>query len=662
MIDPEKIWSSPHLPTLPAVAIRLLQLSRDPETDVKELVEIIKTDPALSVKILKATNSSFFGIASKVTSIDRAVPLLGTTGVISLALSFSLVDAAMSTGRMAEHYRTYWLQSVVQAVTAELLGKRGGRSGECEYFLGGLLIDLGRLAMLKTVPRDYQPVLDAARDRDDPLHHLERAMLGLDHIQVGMRLMDNWGLSTALVDAARCHHHTLEELQAESGRDSFDLIQATAVAAAVGDYVCLENKRPALERLRWLGGACYGFSGSSLQEFLRRVQSEVRRSSDLFSVQPEVFGDPGDLMAQANEHLAQMAVREHAANAEARGRQQAVEREKRALEAKNQELQKQALFDGLTAAYNRQFFDEALRKEVARCCRYANPLGVLFADIDKFKELNDTYGHRFGDVVLHGVAQGINRMLRSSDILARYGGEEFVILVSQPTEAGLRKAADRIRAQVESEPFRSGEEPVPVTISLGAAIAIPRRDETDVAERLLTAADEAMYEAKRSGRNQVRLRSLLTEQQKRLVQTMVSCRFSRWLVSRNLLDIPTASQALRQCRTPRVRLGDLARQRGDLDAAQIEQVLAELGRNGRRFGETAVQLGVLSEDRLARLLALQQEDPIQLARVLVSLGVFQRETVAVYLKEYLEQFGGRPAPRVVESAPAAAMEGDSAPG
>ena len=109
MIDPTKIWSSSQLPTLPSVAIHLLELSKDPETEIRDVIEVIKTDPAISAKILKSTNSSFFGFNSKVTSIDRAVPLLGTTVVTSLALSFSLVDAAMTTGPMVEHYNAYWM-------------------------------------------------------------------------------------------------------------------------------------------------------------------------------------------------------------------------------------------------------------------------------------------------------------------------------------------------------------------------------------------------------------------------------------------------------------------------------------------------------------------------------------------------------------------------
>lgn len=162
MFDPSTIWNSATLPTLPAVAVKLLELSRDPETETPQIVGLIKTDPAICAKILQATNSSFFGFSSRVTSIDRAVPLLGTTVVTSLALSFSLASDSVSSGPLQEYYRDYWKQSIIHAVAAEMIGRRCSQGLECEYFLAGLMMDIGRLAMLKTVSRDYYPVMVTA--------------------------------------------------------------------------------------------------------------------------------------------------------------------------------------------------------------------------------------------------------------------------------------------------------------------------------------------------------------------------------------------------------------------------------------------------------------------------------------------------------------------
>ena len=151
MIDQKKILSSSQLPTLPSVAMKLLELARDPETEFKDVIDVVKSDPAITTKILKAANSSFFGFKSPVTSIERAVPLLGTTVVTTLALSFSLVDAAMASGPLAQHYTAYWKQSIVQAVAAEVLAEHYAKTLSSDCFLTGLLLDLGRLAILKNV-------------------------------------------------------------------------------------------------------------------------------------------------------------------------------------------------------------------------------------------------------------------------------------------------------------------------------------------------------------------------------------------------------------------------------------------------------------------------------------------------------------------------------
>jgi diguanylate cyclase (GGDEF)-like protein len=290
--------------------------------------------------------------------------------------------------------------------------------------------------------------------------------------------------------------------------------------------------------------------------------------------------------------------------------------------------------DPLTGAFNRRYFDDALERETGRCRRTAEAIAVLFADIDRFKRLNDEFGHAFGDQVLQRMARLLGEALRRSDVLARYGGEEFVILAAQPTEKGLEKVAERIRARVEQEPFILDGRRVPVTISLGAALAIPSRNDAELSRRLLAAADEAMYDSKRNGRNQVHLRLLCTEEERRLTQAVVQRRFSRWLVRRSVIDVTNATKALLQCQPLHVRIGILAQQQNWLEPATIEAVLREQERTGDRFGRTAIRLGLLSETQIAQLLALQQEDPITLASLLARTGLIDAERASVLVDAY----------------------------
>jgi diguanylate cyclase (GGDEF)-like protein len=164
------------------------------------------------------------------------------------------------------------------------------------------------------------------------------------------------------------------------------------------------------------------------------------------------------------------------------------------------------LTDPLTGIFNRRYLETRCREEVANVRRHRTPLACMFLDIDKFKRINDTYGHPVGDKVLCNVARQIKSQLRSNDILARYGGEEFVVLLPQ---TGLRHAceiAERIRSTIAEQHIQANpENELTVTISIGVSIVPEKLEEDDAtaALKLLASADEALYLAKESGRNKV---------------------------------------------------------------------------------------------------------------------------------------------------------------
>jgi diguanylate cyclase (GGDEF)-like protein len=640
MIDPQRIWSSHQLPTLPTVAIRLLELTQNPETEIAQFIDVVRTDPAISAKLIKAANSSLFGQRSGVKSVDRAVPLIGTTVATSMALSFSLTDAAFAKGPLRDHYRAYWRQSVVQAVAAETLAMRFAPGQTGEYFLCGLLLDLGRLAILKSIGTEYAEVLDAAADSDRPLTELEAERLGFTHIDIGARLMAHWNLPEGMIDAVRPHHAPLDELLLQPDQK---LILGLAVAATVGDYFCSHSQGVALSRLMMLTRHGFQLSGDELNEYLKQCDGRIREAGDLFDVDLSELGSSADLMLQANEQLAQLALKEHVASTQATVRHELAEKERQHLETRNRELQQRALHDPLTGVYNRTFFNESLEREVHRCQREAAPIAALFLDIDHFKTVNDTRGHATGDAVLKHVAHILRETTRNSDVLARYGGEEFVVLVHQPAEKGLQRLAERLREAVASMPCPDPTQPISVTCSVGAAMALPGRKERDVGVRLLAAADECLYEAKRAGRNRVQFRSLVSEADRALQQLVAGHRFSRWLVNEKLLDITSVSRALVDCPPQNSRIGELAVHGGYLTEEQVDTVLAQQESSGDRFGEVAIRLGLLSQSQVAQLLALQHENPQRLAASIIKVGLMLPDQAAAALERYSRQAMSRAA-------------------
>jgi diguanylate cyclase (GGDEF)-like protein len=165
------------------------------------------------------------------------------------------------------------------------------------------------------------------------------------------------------------------------------------------------------------------------------------------------------------------------------------------------------LTDALTGVQNRRYFDHRCQIEVSQARRHRHPLACLLLDLDKFKRINDTYGHQTGDEVLMSAAKVIQTQLRVGDTLARFGGEEFVVLLPQTDTYHARQIAERIRRCIEEEEIRTPTgQALGLTISIGLSL-LPTADAAAepqaLADRMLAIADKALYRAKHEGRNRV---------------------------------------------------------------------------------------------------------------------------------------------------------------
>ena len=164
-------------------------------------------------------------------------------------------------------------------------------------------------------------------------------------------------------------------------------------------------------------------------------------------------------------------------------------------------LREQATKDPLTRLWNRSSILEILQRELGRALRENTPVGIVLLDLDHFKSINDTYGHFAGDAVLREAARRMQNNIRQYDSMGRYGGEEFLVLFPACDEQSTLERAERLRNYLASEPLLLTETTVTLTASFGATTAQPGVEND--AERLIRAADEALYRAKRLGRNRV---------------------------------------------------------------------------------------------------------------------------------------------------------------
>jgi diguanylate cyclase (GGDEF)-like protein len=162
-------------------------------------------------------------------------------------------------------------------------------------------------------------------------------------------------------------------------------------------------------------------------------------------------------------------------------------------------LREQTTIDSMTSIHNYKGFCECLDRELSRAKRYKNPLSVIFADIDYFKPVNDTFGHQAGDHALKAVAAVLKKGIRNTDYLARYGGEEFAIILPEANIESAFLVAERLRESIQSQNIVYKKKTISLTMSFGVACASTNQNLSS--DSLIKMADDALYNAKNQGRN-----------------------------------------------------------------------------------------------------------------------------------------------------------------
>ena len=180
----------------------------------------------------------------------------------------------------------------------------------------------------------------------------------------------------------------------------------------------------------------------------------------------------------------------------------------REIETSSARLKEFSFKDEVTGLYNRRFFSIRLEEEVSRYRRFSHPVSVVLLDLDGFKAVNDDLGHVAGDETLRGVAEILLRHSRGINVICRYGGDEFAVLLVETSKAGAWLYADRIRSMLTNHRFAHGRQ---ITASFGIA-ALPE-DVAPSPDELIRASDEALYSAKRAGKNRVSVRGDMTPAQ-----------------------------------------------------------------------------------------------------------------------------------------------------
>ena len=487
-----KLKACPNLPSPPAIAVKILKLANEPEINIKSLTKVLNCDPALASRILKTANSPLYPYSKKVENLPQAVMILGLNAVIALALSFSLTKSFKKLPGPGLDYSLFWKRALIAGTASRILGKASGLQDLEALYLASLVQDIGMLALNQIYPDLYtKESLD--QTCHDQLLRREREVLDIYHAEVGSWLLEYWGfpthfsLATAYSDEPSLIPKQDEQTAflncvALSGK-----IAEIFIRDSTGDFVNALNQEfqrclPLKEKVEFIN-------------VLQDVQDLIPEIEELFDIQIQTWDYPDAIVEQARETLLQRSLKTLKKVDELQVNNAAMEDQFERFKEKHKQ-------DSLTGVLIRAYLDEYLKLSFEKAMANGESLSIVFCDLDKFKNVNDTYGHQAGDAILQSTAKVLVSKIRGYDMVGRYGGDEFVLILPRASTSAAKMVCGRIVEGFCDSKFSNLEDPnLRVTISLGIATHSPENPYSSVSH-LLQDADKAVYHSKTHDGNQ----------------------------------------------------------------------------------------------------------------------------------------------------------------
>lgn len=486
-----KLKACPNLPSPSAVALKIIQLAKEPDVDFKHIIEILNCDPALTSKILRMANSPLYPHVKKVKNLHQALMVLGLNATISLALSFSLVQSLQTRKGTGLNYTLYWKRALMAGMACQVLGTICEVKEMEELYLAGLLQDLGMLALDQVFPDLYGSHTGEQSDHASLILH-EQQLIGLPHGAVGSWLLAHWNFPDRLRLGVAGSDDPLR-IPTQDERAPFAF--CVSLSGMIADIFLREPDESYLQRLNQQAGSLLQLTPEKLMEALETIKERLPDTERIFEADLQPWADPQTILEHARESL---LIR----NLQALKEVEELRIDTVNMEARFSNLEETHRHDTLTGTLTRAYLDIYLKKSFDQAIAKGDCLTLIFGDLDKFKSVNDTYGHQVGDVVLQSAAQLLLLKLRETDLVGRYGGEEFVLILPKtPQEAG-EIVGERILTAFRNTSHEIAEKQnLTVTISLGIATHTPENPYSHIAD-LLHHADEAVYYSKTHGGNQ----------------------------------------------------------------------------------------------------------------------------------------------------------------
>jgi diguanylate cyclase (GGDEF)-like protein len=460
----------------------LIQVLSVPADDPDKVTAAIESSPALAGRLLSVTNSAGVGLARQIDCIRRAVLHMGASRARTIALAYGLRIVSEDSGLAPEVQQQLWRNSLRKASAARLIAQLIEPKSADAAYTTALLQDIGLPMLMAVDPTFYHHEMLPGSERGS-WPEQERARFGIDHAQVGARLLEEWNTSSRLCDAVLDHHRP-------PAQDDDTLRRLPLFLASLMAHLF---EQPTATEQEWLQTLHAQFLTAAYPTPDRFIQAADEAAAKIAGsgptrIEPQHIGQiVSALSADAETMVNQLCQLEHAMG-----------KQKEHLS----NLRFQAFTDQLTKVLNRRGFEQLAQRRLEIAADRGLGVCMVVLDLDDFKPVNDQFGHEAGDLVLRGLAKLLRRNLDRSDLIGRLGGDEFAILLMGIDEERAKRVIERIAEACRLTRVRvTPADAVPLKLSIGATFC--QVDGDTRVDALVASADEAMYERKRNGKSGV---------------------------------------------------------------------------------------------------------------------------------------------------------------
>ncbi|MCC6321970.1 MAG: GGDEF domain-containing protein [Phycisphaerales bacterium] len=494
----ETILRCDKLPSLPAVALRVIELTSRSDTSMNVLAETIQHDQALTAKILRTVNSSIFGLRRKCASINQAIVMLGLNTVKTLALGFTLVGAiekatssdkrpagAGQNGQDGFNMAAHWRRSLDTAAAARAIANLASLPSPEECFLGGLLQDVGMVAMHLALGDEYARIIAQAAGSHAAVTRLELAALSTQHADIGAMLASRWKLPDELVMPIKYHERPTAAPAAHQGA-----CRAVALGNLATDVLIGPDAVESLRRLHDLAARWFSLGPDGIDQVLLTVSEHAREMASLLKVPIAPAGDAAALVAAARARLAELDA--------VGGPIPSVS----SLDGEHTEG-----IDELTGAFTRRRFEQTIVAAFEQAREVGGGLSLAFIDIDGLDTLTARHGTDVRDTVIIVVAGRIEQAYSPArPLVCRYTDDRFAVLLQKADRPTAVRLTEEARTLIARDPIdiAAGQKGAPPNVRVAARaglVIIEREDPLSFADagEFVAAALHALSDAHGAG-------------------------------------------------------------------------------------------------------------------------------------------------------------------